>query len=63
MKSSQTARNRANAAHSTGPKTVDGRARSSQNSFEYGIYSQQVVIPGEDRALFDELRAELQPAP
>jgi hypothetical protein len=58
--------NRANAQHSTGPKTSEGKAASSENSFKHGLYSSQVVIPGEDPAALDalkaDLRAEHQPA-
>ena len=53
-------RNRANAQHSTGPKTVHGKIRSSQNSFRHGLYSKQLVLPNEDPAEFDHLRAALR---
>jgi hypothetical protein len=69
MKNSQRSRaeiNRANAQHSTGPKTTEGKAASSENSFKHGLYSSQLVIPGEDPAALDalktDLRAEHQPA-
>ena len=58
--------NRANAQHSTGPKTTEGKAASSENSFKHGLYTSQVVVPGEDPAALDalkaDLRAEHQPA-
>ncbi len=58
-KKNRAAVNRANAQKSTGPKTDQGRAISSQNSFKHGLYSKAILIPGEDPALFEALRAEL----
>ncbi len=52
--------NRENAQKSTGPKTEEGKAKSSQNRFKHGVYSKQVVAPGEDPAELDELRAKLR---
>ncbi len=52
--------NRANAAHSTSPKSVAGRARSSRNAFKHGLYSKDLIILGEDPAEFDQLRATLR---
>ena len=51
--------NRANSQLSTGPRTPEGKARSSRNSFKHGLYSKQLIIEGEDPAEFDELRATL----
>jgi hypothetical protein len=51
--------NRANAQHSTGPKTAEGKAASSQNAAKHHLTSKQVVIPGEDPAAFDAHRADL----
>src|SRR5579885_817272 len=60
------AANRANAEKSTGPKSEEGKSRSSRNSFKHGLYSKQLVLPGEDPAALDalkaDLRAEHQPA-
>jgi hypothetical protein len=57
--------NRANAQHSTGPKT-QGKANSSRNSFKHGLYSKQLVTSSEEAAELDalkaDLRAEHQPA-
>jgi hypothetical protein len=58
-KKTRAAVNRANAQKSTGPKTEQGKTVSSQNSFKHGLYSRAVIIPGEDRAAFEALRAEL----
>ena len=52
--------NRANAERSTGPRTPEGKARSARNSFKHGLYSQQLIIEGEDPAEFDQLRATLR---
>ncbi len=52
--------NRANSQHSTGPTSSIGKARSAQNSFKHGLYSKQLILPGEDPADFDELRAGLR---
>jgi hypothetical protein len=52
--------NRANAAHSTGPKSVEGKARSARNSFKHGLYSQALIIHGEDPAELDKLRQSLR---
>jgi len=37
--------NRRNAASSTGPRTQEGKARSSSNSTQHGYYAQDDVIP------------------
>ena len=56
----QFAANQANSQHSTGPKTPDGKARSSRNSFKHGLYSKDLVLPNEDPAELDRLRASLR---
>ena len=40
--------NRRNAAHSTGPRTPEGKAASSMNALQSGIHAESSVIPGED---------------
>jgi hypothetical protein len=40
--------NRANAQHSTGPKTPDGKKHSSLNALRHGLTGQIVVMPTED---------------
>ncbi len=52
--------NRKNAQHSTGPRTTEGKSASSQNAFKHGLYSKQLVLPGEDPAELDALRADLR---
>src|ERR1700681_2307173 len=51
--------NAANAQLSTGPRTDEGKRHSSQNARTHGLTAQQPVIPDEDRAAFDQLRAQL----
>ncbi len=50
---------RANAQLSSGPRTEQGKAISSQNSFKHGLYSSRLVIPSEDQAQLDALKAAL----
>lgn len=51
--------NRANAQHSSGPRTPEGKAASSQNAGKHFLTSKQVVIPGEDPAVYEAYRADL----
>ncbi len=52
--------NKANAQHSTGPRTVEGKARSSQNARKHGLTAAQLFIAPEEREEFDEFLAGLQ---
>ena len=52
--------NAANALLSTGPRTNEGKARSSQNARQHGLTAVQLVIASEDREEFEELHAQLQ---
>jgi hypothetical protein len=40
--------NRANALHSTGPKSSDGKAKSSLNAVKTGLTGRTVLLPGDD---------------
>jgi hypothetical protein len=51
--SSTTYINRANAQRSTGPKTVAGKQRSSQNALRHGLTGQTVVMPTEDLRAYE----------
>lgn len=51
--------NRANAAHSTGPRTPTGKLASSRNSLKHGLASGQLIISGEDPTAFNALRDAL----
>ncbi len=58
--------NRENAAHSTGPRSPEGKVASSRNSLQHGLASGQIIVPGEDpsqfEALLHDLLAEHQPS-
>ena len=51
--------NRINAQRSTGPRTPEGKAVSSQNALRHGALSTQVILPNEDPGAFAELRQQL----
>ena len=54
----QLAANRANAEKSTGPRTAEGKARSSQNARTHGLRSEShIILRLEDKAQLDELQA------
>jgi hypothetical protein len=59
------AANAANASLSTGPRTDEGKARSSRNAVKHGLTSRQLVIaPGQEdefAELHDSLLAQLAP--
>src|SRR5207249_4041420 len=47
--------NRRNAQKSTGPKTPEGKAVSSQNGLTHGLTSRKFpILPGEDEAAYQE---------
>ena len=46
--------NRKNAQKSTGPKTAEGKARSRFNAVKHGMRAATPVLPGEDKAAFDD---------
>ena len=45
---SRTRANRANARHSTGPRTQSGKQRSSQNALRHGLTARAALLPTED---------------
>lgn len=45
--------NRRNALRSTGPRTEEGKARSSRNNLRHGLTGQVTVLPSEDREAHD----------
>jgi hypothetical protein len=49
--------NRRNAKHSSGPKSTEGKARSSRNALKHGLVSSEIVIWDEDPDQFELLRA------
>jgi hypothetical protein len=57
--------NRANALHSTGPRSSEGKHRASQNALSHGLTSRTAVLPSEDPAAYQlhcrQFHAEYQP--
>lgn len=57
--------NRENARKSTGPRTAEGKARSSSNAVRHGILSKRLLLPKEDpvklRELYHGLRKSFRP--
>ena len=45
-----------NAQKSTGPKTEAGKDKVRLNSLTHGLCSAEIVLPGEDRQAFEDLR-------
>lgn len=50
--------NRANAQHSTGPRTEEGRSAVSQNALKHGIFSREILLEDESQSEFEELKKE-----
>ena len=61
----QKAANQANALHSTGPKTPEGKAVVRFNALRHGLLGRDIVLAGEDADAFEDLlnqvRAHLSP--
>jgi transcription termination factor NusB len=61
----RTETNRANAQHSTGPRTEPGKHRSSLNALRHGLTGHVIVLPSEDHAAYENhtrrLVDDLQP--
>jgi len=57
--SNRTAVNRQNASHSTGPRTPEGKARSSMNSLKHGLRAKTDVIPGDRPYSYKSYRRQL----
>src|ERR1700681_2096456 len=57
--------NQANAQHSTGPKSAEGKKKSSLNALRHGLTGQLVVMPTEDLQAYqrhlDSLTGEYDP--
>jgi hypothetical protein len=51
--------NRRNAMNSTGPKTIEGKARASRNNLRHGLTGQVTIMPNEDREAHDTFCNEL----
>ncbi len=52
--------NRKNAKRSTGPRTSEGKARSSQNACKHGLFARDTVLPDENPQEFLGLIADLE---
>ena len=52
--------NRQNAKKSTGPRTEEGKARSSQNGLKHGLLARDVVMADEDPAEYDRQLQQLE---
>jgi hypothetical protein len=46
------AANKANAQHSTGPRTAAGKQRSSLNALRHGLTGHTIVLPSEDQSVY-----------
>ena len=51
--------NRANAAHSTGPRTHEGKARCASNALRQGLTAARLVVRDDEREEFETFRADL----
>ena len=54
------AANRANAQHSTGPRTPSGKAAVARNAQSHGLYGANTPDTGEDRAAYNKLYEDLR---
>jgi hypothetical protein len=52
--------NRRNALRSTGPRTVEGKSKSSGNALKHGLSAAFAVLANENQQEFDELIADYQ---
>ena len=50
--------NAANAQLSTGPRTEEGKARSSQNALKHGLTAKELVVREDEREEFEEFRID-----
>ena len=55
----QIAANRRNSLKSTGPQTPEGKAASAKNSFQHGMYSQDILLFHEDFEGYEVFRTHL----
>ena len=51
--------NRMNALKSTGPKTLDGKEKSSQNAMKFGFTAKKFTIPSEEKQEFEEYHQKM----
>jgi len=55
----RTSVNRANAQHSTGPRSEAGKQRSALNALTHGLTARTAVLPSEDPAAFEQHHRQL----
>jgi hypothetical protein len=55
----QLAANRRNAQKSTGPRTVEGKQRSSMSALKHGLTARTLVLPHEDALAYGQIRESL----
>lgn len=55
MSNSRSETSAINGAKSRGPVTAEGKAKSSRNAVKFGIFSKDLLLPGESQADFDAL--------
>ncbi len=53
------AANRANAQHSTGPKTDEGKAKIARNALKHGLDSKEIFIAPGEQETFDQFQTDL----
>ncbi len=53
------AANRANAQHSTGPKTEEGKAKVARNALKHGLDSKEIFIAPGEQEHFDQFKTDL----
>ena len=51
--------NRRNAHRSTGPRTIDGKTKSSKNAIKHALLSKDLVVPGEKPSEYQTFRQSL----
>jgi len=56
---SQIIANQANAKHSTGPVTAEGKARVAQNATRHGLTAKNLVVRDDEREEFEAFHADL----
>jgi hypothetical protein len=56
----QLAANAANAQYSTGPRTPEGKTRSSQNASKHGLTAREVIIAAGEQEEFHDLLADYE---
>ena len=52
--------NAANAQHSSGPKTQEGKDRAKFNAVKTGLFARTVLLPGDDQSAYEDLGARLE---